>query len=57
VDIAANKKQHRVWTLKDGQLSAIPVTVGSTDGTMTEVVTGDIKPEMTLVVDTISAER
>ncbi len=52
-DATANKKQHRVWTLKDGQLSAIPVTVGSTDRSMTEVVTGDIKPGMALVVDTI----
>ncbi|MDQ7790220.1 MAG: efflux RND transporter periplasmic adaptor subunit [Clostridia bacterium] len=52
-DIAANKKQQHVWTLKDGQLSAIPVTVGSTDGSMTEIVTGDISPGMTLVVDTI----
>jgi len=56
-DISANKKQQRVWTLKDGQLSAIPVTVGSTDGSMTEVVTGDIKPGMALVVDTVSAGR
>ena len=56
-DATANKKQQRVWTLKDGQLSAIPVTIGSTDGSMTEVVTGDIKPGMTLVVDTISVGK
>ena len=56
-DVVGNKKQQRVWTLKDGQLSAIPVTVGSTDGGMTEVVTGDIKPGMALVVDTVSAGR
>jgi HlyD family secretion protein len=56
-DVAANKKQQRVWTLKDGQLSAIPVTIGSTDGSMTEVVTGDIKPGMALVVDTVSAGK
>jgi HlyD family secretion protein len=56
-DVSANKKQQRVWTLKDGQLSAIPVTIGSTDGSMTEVVAGDIKPGMALVVDTLSAGR
>lgn len=56
-DVAANKKQRCVWTLKDGQLSAIPVTVGSTDGSMAEVVTGDIKPGMALVVDTISVGK
>jgi HlyD family secretion protein len=56
-DVSANKKQQRVWTLKNGQLSAIPVTIGSTDGTMAEVVTGEIKPGMALVVDTVSAVR
>ena len=56
-DIAANKKQQHVWTLKDGQLSAIPVTVGSTDGSMTEIVTGDINSKMALVVDTISVGK
>ena len=56
-DATANKKQQRVWTLKDGQLSAIPVTVGSTDGIMTEVVTGDIKHGMALVVDTINVGK
>jgi HlyD family secretion protein len=55
VDVSANKKQQRVWTLKDGQLLAIPVTVGSTDGSTTEVVSGGIKPGMTVVVDTLSA--
>jgi HlyD family secretion protein len=53
-DVSTNKKEQRVWILKDGQLSAIPVTIGSTSGSMTEVVTGDIKPGMALVVDTIS---
>jgi HlyD family secretion protein len=56
-DATANKKQQRVWTLRDGQLSAIPVTIGSTDGIMTEVVAGDIEPGMALVVDTVSAGR
>jgi HlyD family secretion protein len=56
-DVSANKKHQRVWTLKDGQLSSIPVTIGSTDGSMTEVLAGDIKPGMVVVVDTLSAVR
>jgi len=56
-EASTNKKQRHVWTLKDGQLSAIPVTIGSTDGSMTEVVAGDIKPGMALVVDIGSAVR
>jgi HlyD family secretion protein len=57
VDVSANKKQQHVWTLKNGQLSAVPITVGSTEGSMTEVVTGDLQPGMTVVVDTLSAGR
>ena len=53
----ANKSQQRVWTLKDGQLSAIPVTIGSTDGSMTEIVAGDIGPGMAVVVDILTAVK
>ncbi len=52
--ISTDKKQQRVWTLKEGKLLAIPVTIGSTDGSMTEVLAGDLKPGMPLVVDIIS---
>jgi HlyD family secretion protein len=56
-EATANKKQQRVWTLRNGQLSAIRVTIGSTDGSMTEVLASDIKPGMALVVDIVSAVR
>jgi HlyD family secretion protein len=49
---AAGKRQQRVWTLRDGQLSEIPVTVGSTNGSLTEVIGGEIQPGMAVVVDT-----
>ena len=50
-DIVDNKQ--RVWTLRDGQLIAIAIITGVTDGKMTEVVSGDIEPGMELVVDTM----
>jgi len=53
----AGKKQQRVWTLKDGQLTAVSITIGSANGGMTEVVEGDIQPGMAAVVDTISAVK
>jgi len=56
-DVSANKKEQRVWTLKDGQLSAIPVTIVSTDGSMTEVVACGIEPGMAVVVDTLSTGK
>jgi len=52
---AASNKQQRVWTLRDGRLVAIPVTVGSTNGAMTEILAGEIQPGMAAVVDTVSS--
>ncbi|MCK4390674.1 MAG: efflux RND transporter periplasmic adaptor subunit [Desulfobacterales bacterium] len=49
----AGKSEHRVWTLRDEQPVAIPVTIGSSDGRMTEVVAGDLKPGLPLLVDVV----
>jgi HlyD family secretion protein len=56
-DSTANKKEQRVWTLKDGKPTAIPVTVGSTNGIMTEVTSGDITPGMVLLVDIVEKNK
>jgi len=52
----SNGKQ-QVSTLKDGQLVAVPVTIGATNGIMAEVLSGDIKPGTVLVVDIVTAGR
>jgi len=49
------KKQQQVWILKDGQPVAVPITIGATNGSVTEVVAGDVKPGMILIID--SAEK
>ncbi|MBN1842668.1 MAG: efflux RND transporter periplasmic adaptor subunit [Deltaproteobacteria bacterium] len=56
-DTTANNKQQRVWMLRDGQLVSITVTTEVTDGSMTEVTGGDVKPGMALLVDTLRAGR
>ena len=38
-----------------GKLVAVNITIGATDGRMTEVVKGDIEPGLPLVVDTRSS--
>jgi HlyD family secretion protein len=48
-------KQQRVWTVRNGQLEAIPITTGATDGIMTEVTGGEVEPGMTLVIDIVNA--
>lgn len=42
-----------VWTLRNGKPAGVPVTVGVTDGQMTEVVAGNIKPGMPLLTDVV----
>jgi HlyD family secretion protein len=54
---AAGKKRQRVWTLKDEQLAAIPVTIGSANGGLSEDVAGEIQPGMAVVVDTVGSVK
>jgi len=54
---SGSKKEQRVWTLTEGKLSAVPVTIGETDGRMTEVLKGDIKEGTPVVVDSIQAAK
>ena len=56
-DVASGRKQQKVWTLRDNKLSAIPVAIGSTNGNVTEILSGDIKPGMDLVVDIITDSK
>jgi len=52
-----NGKRQQVWKLKDGQPVAVPVTVGATNGIMTEVLTGDVQPGTVLVIDVAAVRR
>ncbi|MCX5826723.1 MAG: efflux RND transporter periplasmic adaptor subunit [Deltaproteobacteria bacterium] len=56
-DETANKKQQRVWVLRNNQLASIPVTIGSSNGSLTEVVSGDIQPGMEIIVDVITGGK
>jgi len=41
----------RVWTLANGTPTPVEVTTGATDGTWTQIVSGDVRPGMPLVVN------
>jgi HlyD family secretion protein len=56
-DVNTNGNQQKVWLLKNGQLSSIPVKVGSTSGGMTEILAGDIQSGMEVVVDTVTGAK
>ena len=53
-DGSAGKGQQRVWILKDGWPVAVPVTTGSTSGSLTEVIAGDLQPGMPVIVDIVT---
>jgi len=50
-DTNGKGKEQKVWTVRDGQLDAITITKGMSDGRMTEVVSGALEPGMELVTD------
>lgn len=53
-DTPSHSRQQRVWTLQGGVPVAVPVTVGLSDGAMSEVKAGEIGPGMPLAVDMAS---
>jgi len=46
-----------VWTLRNGKPVGVSVTVGVTDGQMTEVVGGDVQPGMPLLTDVVISKK
>lgn len=50
-------RNQKVWVLRDGAPVAVPVTVGSTDGRMTEIVKGEISPGQPIIVDATTRKR
>lgn len=51
------KKQQKVWILREGRPLAVSIETGFTDGTRTQVMGGDVKPGMDLIVDTVSVAK
>ncbi|HSH12936.1 MAG TPA: efflux RND transporter periplasmic adaptor subunit, partial [Desulfurivibrionaceae bacterium] len=50
-----SKRAQRVWVVREGNLAQIPVTVGASDGTSTEITDGDLQPGQEVVVDSVTA--
>ncbi|MFC5526558.1 efflux RND transporter periplasmic adaptor subunit [Rhodanobacter ginsengisoli] len=45
----------RVWILRDGRPVAVPVTIGASDGKMSEVTGGDLKAGMKVIIASLGA--
>lgn len=57
VDTTTDKKQQRVWVLRDGIASSTPVVIGLSDGVMTELVKGEIEPGTPVIIDVIGGQQ
>ncbi len=55
-DPSLKGKDQQVYAVKDGQLAAIPITKGLSDGKVTEVVGGKLEDGMELVTDMADAK-
>ncbi|HZW14099.1 MAG TPA: efflux RND transporter periplasmic adaptor subunit [Noviherbaspirillum sp.] len=47
----------QVWVLRNGQPIAVAVTVGASDGRLTEVLTGDLQPGTEVITESLSADK
>jgi HlyD family secretion protein len=47
----------QVWVLRNGEPTPIPVTVGATDGRLTEVTGGELQPGMHVVTDSLGSPQ
>lgn len=47
----------RVWVLRDGQPVSVTVTVGQSDGRMTEITSGDLQAGAAVITASVSAKR
>ncbi len=55
---ASGGRGQNVWTLgEDGQLTKITIAAGETDGTLTQVLSGEVAPGMKLIVDTVDSGK
>ncbi|HVT08188.1 MAG TPA: efflux RND transporter periplasmic adaptor subunit, partial [Polyangia bacterium] len=45
-----------VWVLRDGRPQAVPIRIGMSDGSLTEVAEGDLHEGDALIVDATTSE-
>jgi len=51
VQKSGERRQQQIWTLRNGEPVPIAVTVGATDGRMTQIVAGEVEPGLDVIID------
>lgn len=57
VRTTGERRHQQVWTLRDGVPAAVEVTVGATDGRMTQVLSGDAAPGLEVIVEALASAK
>ncbi len=55
--VAAKPDQRQVWVLRDGTPTAIPIRVGASDGSVSEVLSGDVSASTRVLTDVIAVRK
>jgi HlyD family secretion protein len=50
--VASTEKEQTLWVLRDGKPAALRVSVGASNGRMTEVTSGNLEPGMKVITET-----
>jgi len=57
VQKSGERRQQQVWTLRNGQPAPITVTVGATDGRVTQIVSSGVEPGLDVIVDVLPGAK
>ncbi len=52
-----DKGRQKVWAVQSDKISPIPIVVGSTNGGLAEVLSGDVSPGMSVAVDIVAGNK
>jgi HlyD family secretion protein len=50
-------RERTVWVLRQGKPEAVEITIGASDGRMTEVIGGPLEPEMALITASVTGKN
>jgi HlyD family secretion protein len=55
--MASSLREKKIWVLENGKLKAVTVITGATNGVLTEITGGDLKPDTDVVVDAVYSKK
>jgi HlyD family secretion protein len=51
VQKSGERRRQQIWTLRNGEPAPVAVTIGATDGRMTQIVSGEVEPGLDVIID------